>query len=169
MSIGIDDFRCSQFFNDDKSLKKDILIYYESKPYWHEIPRSITVLVYQDYSFEIKIVWYKFPVNHRLYSIYKSDLLPNNILKLIKKLQSFEKIELQSLYCSKEEDYSPEGISVDYYYFNLQNETTYINMSSYWTDEKLFKSKEEKHVLKFHKEMKDWKESVYTKIIAIHD
>ena len=42
-------------------------------------------------------------------------------------------------------------------------------MSSHWTDEKLFVSKEEILFLKLHKLLEQWKEKLYNDITKLHE
>ena len=170
MITDLDIFEESKYFeNDGKKLKSDYLLYYYSKPYWSEIPRNVKIFIDKDYAFEVKLFWYKYPSQKRLVSSFKSNLLPDNIIEVLNEFNALENINLNELYCSKEEEYAPEGISEDSYLLNFNSNTISINMTSYWTDEKLFVSKEEKLFLKLHKLLELWKEKLYNDITKLHE
>ncbi|WCO00263.1 hypothetical protein [Psychroserpens ponticola] len=152
----------------EKKLKSEYLLHYHSRPNWTAIPRVIDIFIDKNYCFEVKLFWYKFPAKKRLFSFYQSNLLPENIIQIIEDFKSIEKVNLKTLYTSKKEKYSPEGISEDLYRFNHSSNSFSISMSSHWTDEKLFKSPEEILFLKLHKILDNWKDSLYEGIISLH-
>ncbi|WP_028122232.1 hypothetical protein [Epilithonimonas tenax] len=158
----------SNYLNEDKTLKEKCFILYHSHPNWQEIPRDQTLIIYQDFSFEKKLFWYKFPLKKRLFSSYKSNLIPENIFEILRELNALETLKIKNFYTSKTEKYSPEGLSEDSYQINHNGKNHSINMSSYWTDETLFISNEEKCFLKLHKSLFEWKNELYESIIKLH-
>ncbi|HLP63138.1 hypothetical protein [Flavobacterium sp.] len=168
MSIGIDNFR-DEYLNNDKTLKEEYILLYSSSPAFPAIPHNITLLIYNDLSFEIKLVWYKFPFEGRIYSIYKSNFIPENVIETLNELNKIEHLKLQELYSTYTGKYVPDDSSHDSYYFNHRGETFSVNMSSYLKGESLFVSDHEKIVLKFYKQLKNWKEHLYEKITNIHE
>ena len=112
--------------------------------------------------------WYKFPLKKRLFSSYKSNLIPENIFEILRELNALETLKIKNFYTSKTEKYSPEGLSEDSYQINHNGKNHSINMSSYWTDETLIISNEEKCFLKLHKSLFEWKNELYESIIKLH-
>ena len=167
MSLNIDNFR-DEYLNSDKTLKEEYFLVHNYSAGLCEIPRNITLLIHKDLSFEIKFVWYKYPVAKRLYSIYKSNLIPENIIETINKINEIKKIELKELYTTFNGKYVPEDVSHSSIYFNHNGETYSVNMSSYLMGEKLFISNQEKTVLKLHGLLSEWKDKLYEAITEIH-
>lgn len=160
----------SKYFENSSSkvLRSDYLLYYFSKPVWSDIPRTLEIFVTKEFHFEVKLFWYKFPHKKRLFSHYQSNLLPESIITLLKDFNALVSINIQKLYCSREEKYSPEGISEDSYIVNHPSKQFSINMASYWTDERLFVSEEEVLFLKLHKTLEVWKDELYENITKLH-
>ncbi|KQS93806.1 hypothetical protein [Chryseobacterium sp. Leaf394] len=167
MSLNIDNFR-DEYLNTDKTLKEEYLLVHNYSASLCEIPRNITLLVHKDLSFEIKLVWYKYPVLKRLYSINKSNLIPENIIETINEINEIKKIELKELYTTFNGKYVPDDVSHSSIYFNHNGETHSVNMSSYLMGEKLFINNEEKTILKLHNLLSEWKDKLYEGITEIH-
>ncbi|MCO6164074.1 hypothetical protein [Flavobacterium sp. NRK F7] len=157
------------FESGGKKLNSKYLLHYHFKPNWSEIPHMLDIFIDQNYGFEVKLFWYKPFVKNRLFSFYQSNLLPENILQIIKAFNSFPNVSLKQLYTSKSEQYSPEGISEDTYTINHPINPFSINMSSHWTDEKLFQSKEEILFLQLHHAIKIWKETLFQGVLQMHN
>lgn len=168
MSIDINDFR-EDYFNSDKTLKEDYLIVCTFSDGLGGIVGRNELIIYRDYSFEFKIVWYKYPIPKRLYSIYKSNLIPEDIIETINKLSKIEQLELKEIYSTFEGKYTPEDVSHYSFYFYHNNRTYSLNMSPYLLGKELFKNKEEKIILKLHELLCKWRTEMYERVVRIHE
>ena len=167
MSLNINHFK-NNYLNTDKTLKDDYLLVYNYTAGLSEHPRHTNLFIYKDLSFEIKLVWYKYPVPKRLYSIYKSNLIPEKIIGLINQLSDLEKIELKKLYATFTGKYTPEDVSHTSLYFQHKGKTHSINMSSYLMGKELFVSDEEQLILKLNDHISAWELQLLESITNIH-
>lgn len=167
MSLNIDNFQ-DEYLNSDKKLKEEYILAHNYAAGLNEIPRNITLLIHKDLSFECKLVWYKYPASKRLYSIYKSNLIPENIIETINEIKEAKQIKLQELYSTFNGKYVPEDVSHSSLYFYHNGETYSVNTSSYLMGEKLLVSNQEKTILKLHDLLNEWKDKLYGAITEIH-
>lgn len=169
-SINISDFNDSGFFNADKTLREDCLVYNHFSAGLCDIIMGMTIVIYQDLSCELKLVWYKYPVKKRLYSIYKSNLIPKKLEHIITRLNEMDYVKLKEDYSTYPGMYVPEDVSQDSLYYNHHGKTNSINMSSYlMNDKNLFDTKQEKAILELPKELRKWSDLMYKRITALHE
>lgn len=160
MSLSHENFR-TKFLNEDKSLKEEYLIVYTYSSGFSEYLRRTSLFVYTDLSFELKLRWFKYPIREPLLSVYKNNLIPEDLSESIIELNSIEKLELKELYSTFQGEYTPEDVSHSSLYFQHKGDTHSVNTSSYLNGQEKFVTPEEQLVLQISNQMRDWERQLF--------